>query len=106
MAENFLLTLRVATIPEKVTPTLTPAKRGSELTPVIPTPPKSCDLPYIVGTNPESDSDSFWEKSRLRATTIPGIVGTLVTLHLIVKFQIGFVGFLAENLFLSLFSST
>ena len=51
---------RVAMIPEKVTPTPTPspAKCGSELTPVTLTPLKSRNLPYIV--------DSFWEKSRLR----------------------------------------
>ena len=67
---------RVATIPEKVTPTLTPAKSGSELTPVTPTPPKSRNLPYIIEPNPESDSDSFWEKSRLQATPTPGIVAT------------------------------
>ena len=64
--------IRVATIPEKVTPT--PAKSGSELTPVTPTPPKSRNL---VEPNPESDSDSFWGESRLQATPIPGIVATL-----------------------------
>ena len=71
--------IRVATIPEKVTPTptLTPAKSGSELTPVTPTPPKSRNLPYIIEPNPESNSDSFWEKSRLQATPIPRIVATL-----------------------------
>ena len=37
-----------------------------------------CNLPYIVGTNQESDSDSFWEKSRLQATLIPRIVATLL----------------------------
>ena len=66
---------RVATIPEKMTPT--PAKCGSELTPVTPTPLKSRNLPYIIELNPELDSDSFWEKSRLQAT--PGIVATLLT---------------------------
>ena len=72
--------IRVATIPEKVTPTptLTPEKSGSELTPATPTPLKSCNLPYIVEPNPESDSDSFWEKSRLQATPTPGIVATLL----------------------------
>ena len=68
-------------ISEKVTPTpiLTPAKSGSELTPATPTPLKSRNLPYIVEPNPESDSDSFWEKSRLQAT--PGIVATLTGEH-------------------------
>ena len=71
--------LRDATIPGKVTPTptLTPAKTGSELTPATPTPLKTCNLPYIVEPNPESDSDSFWEKSGLQATQTPGIVATL-----------------------------
>ena len=71
--------IRVATIPEKVTPTptLTPAKSGSELTPVTPTPLSSRNLPYIIEPNPESDSDSFWEKSQLQATPTPGIVATL-----------------------------
>ena len=68
---------RVATFPEKVTLTLTPAKSGSELNPATPTPLKSRNLPYIVEPNPESDSDSFWEKSRLQATPTPGIVATL-----------------------------
>ena len=70
---------RVAMIPEKLTPapTLTPAKSGSELTPATPTPLKSCNLPYIVEPNLESDSDSFWEKSRLQATQTPGIIATL-----------------------------
>ena len=68
-------------ISEKVTPTpiLTPAKSGSELTPATPTPLKSFNLPYIVEPKPESDSDSFWEKSRLQAT--PGIVATLTGEH-------------------------
>ena len=65
-------------IPEKVTPTLTPAKSGSELAPVTQTPLNSRNLPYIIEPNPESDSDSFWEKSRLHATPTPGIVATLV----------------------------
>ena len=66
-------------IPEKVTltPTLTPAKSGSELTPLTPTPRNSSNLPYIIEPNSESDSDSFWEKSRLQATPTPGIVATL-----------------------------
>ena len=68
--------IRVATIPDKVTPTptLTPAKSGSELTPATPTPLKSRNLPYIVAPNPESDS----ENSRLQATPTPGSVATLV----------------------------
>ena len=68
---------RVATIPEKVTPTQTPAKSGSELSPATPTQLKSRNLPYIVEPNPESDSDSFWENSQLQATPTPGIVATL-----------------------------
>ena len=75
---NVSCLFRVATIPERVTLILTPAKSGSQSTPVTSTPPKSCNLPYIVEPNPESDSDSFWEKSRLQATPIPGIVATLI----------------------------
>ena len=66
-----VFSVRAATIPEKVTPTLTPAKSGSELTPATPTPLKSRNLPYIVEPNPESDSDSFWENSQLQATPTP-----------------------------------
>ena len=44
---------------------------------MTPTPLKSRNLPSIVEPNPESDSDSFWEKCRLQATPIPGIVATL-----------------------------
>ena len=73
------MTTSVATIPEKETPTLTPAKTGSESTPATLTPLKSRNLPYIIELNPESDSDSFWEKSRFQATLTPGIVATLVT---------------------------
>ena len=68
---------RVATFPEKVTLTLTPAKSGSELNPATPTPLKSRNLPYIVEPNPESDSDSYWEKRLLQASPPPGIVAAL-----------------------------
>ena len=44
-----------------------------ELTPATLTPLKSRNLE----PNLESDSDSFWEKSRLQATPTPGIVATL-----------------------------
>ena len=53
---------RVATIPEKVTPTPTLAKSRSESTPATQTPLKSRNLPYIIEPSPESDSDSFWGK--------------------------------------------
>ena len=67
---------RVATFPEKVTLTLTPAKSGSELNQATPTPLKSRNLPYIVEPNPESDPTPFGKRVDSRRLQFPQLLQT------------------------------